>query len=233
MDFKLLLIKSKIWLSKFFILKLYYNLSNRKSEIGIQFNKYLVSDRTDAVVEGFPRSGNTWLTEFMRYKTNLTIASHIHYPFMIRDGIRHNIPVYLVVRHPLDSISSLMVRDNSFTLEAALYYYRSFHIDIFKFIHEIRVIRFEKVTQELDILSREMNNDHNGIEIDKSEIPVFKEHLTLLEKSRYKGHEAANKIGLPDELRIDKKAQLKKKIKNHFKYAETVKIYQQIIEYAR
>lgn len=233
MDFKLLLITLKIFLSRLFILKFYYILSNRRSEIGIPFTRYLVSKRTDVVVEGFPRSGNTWLTEFMRYKTDLTIASHIHYPFMVRDGIRYKIPVYLVVRHPLESISSLMVRDRSYTVESAVYYYLAFHNDILKYVHDIRVISFEKVTQELDVLSREMNKNHHGIEADKNEILVFKDHLVSLEKSRYKGQELVNKIGLPNELRLKKKAQLKNEIKNHSKYADSVERYLQILKYAR
>ena len=191
MDFKLFRIRLKIWLSRLYILKFCYIVSKRQSEIGIRITKYLVSERTDAVVEGFPRSGNTWLTEFIRYKTDLTIASHIHYPFMVRDGIKYNIPVYLVVRHPLESISSLLVRDRSYTVEAAVYYYQAFHKDILKYIHKIRVISFEKVTQELDVLWREI--DSNGFELDKNEVLAFKDHLELLEKSRYNSQEIANK----------------------------------------
>ena len=209
MDFKLLRIRLKIWSSRLSILKYFYILSNRRSDIGIPFTRYLVSEQTDAVVEGFPRSGNTWLTEFFRYKTNLIIASHIHYPFMIKDGAKFNIPVYLVIRHPLECISSLIVRDKSYTIDAALYYYRAFHNDVLSYLHQIKVISFERVTQELDVLSRELNNDHEGLTTDSNEILIFKEHLRLLEESRYNHKESALKIGLPNELRNLEKSQLK------------------------
>ncbi|MDF1737298.1 MAG: hypothetical protein P1U37_18570 [Minwuia sp.] len=66
-------------------------------------------DNTSLVVQGFPRSGNTYLSvslnEYKKFKGN--VFSHIHTPAIFFHALRKNIPVVMPIRDPVSSIVSL------------------------------------------------------------------------------------------------------------------------------
>jgi SAM-dependent methyltransferase len=81
-----------------------------------------ITDRTDLVVEGYPRSGNTFLTGAMRHVVGpeLTVASHVHTPSQVVLAVRRKVPTVVVIRRPADSVVSLVISSPHVPLDLAL-----------------------------------------------------------------------------------------------------------------
>jgi hypothetical protein len=72
----------------------------------------VVNRNHDIVIEGFPRSGNTFLLAYFKeLNPKAQIASHFHTYSQVFWGIRYQIPLLIVIRNPVDSVCSLHIRE--------------------------------------------------------------------------------------------------------------------------
>lgn len=73
----------------------------------------LASRESDIVIDGFPRSANTYFVSFFEIAQDrpLCIGRHLHESWQFRFAERHHIPCVVLVREPLASVSSAMLRD--------------------------------------------------------------------------------------------------------------------------
>lgn len=108
----------------------------------------LVDKETVLVIEGFPRSANTWLTATfeLALPTGVQIAHHTHAAAQVRKGVRHGLPVVLLIRRPRDAVSSLVVRSQGMSIWAALLGYIAFHLGIWSVARRCTIVRFETAT---------------------------------------------------------------------------------------
>ena len=68
----------------------------------------------DLVIEGFPRSANTFIVEFMELSARsrgrqLSIAHHTHDPKNIEFGMANEIPCLVLIRDPLEAVTSYCI----------------------------------------------------------------------------------------------------------------------------
>ncbi|MBU2677838.1 MAG: hypothetical protein KJP16_12225, partial [Gammaproteobacteria bacterium] len=107
-----------------FLFSAAYRVAGRKKEL-------LVTADTDIVIEGFPRSGNTFaVVAFRQAQSNpggLAIAHHLHVPAQIGLAVRYGIPAMVLVRQPDAAIPSLVVRESQVSIDRALKKYIDFH----------------------------------------------------------------------------------------------------------
>lgn len=79
---------------------------------------------TQIVVEGFPRSGNTYAAFVMRYLLNdssgAVVASQVHTPSQVRLAVARSVPTLVVIRRPDDAVSSLLVAAPHVSARSAL-----------------------------------------------------------------------------------------------------------------
>ena len=73
--------------------------------------EFLVSPSTDLVIEGFPRSGNTFAVAafVLSQPRPVRIAHHHHVPAQVIYAVKRGIPVLVVVRKPDDAVLSLVM----------------------------------------------------------------------------------------------------------------------------
>jgi hypothetical protein len=70
----------------------------------------IVSRDADACIEGFIRSGNTFAFHAFRlWNPDAEVAHHTHAAGQLRRAVRLGVPCAVLVRNPLDTISSLMI----------------------------------------------------------------------------------------------------------------------------
>ena len=114
-------------------------------------HEFLVSPSTELVIEGFPRSGNTFaVAAFMLSQPRpVRIAHHHHHvPAQIVYAVRRGIPTLVVVWKPDDAVLSLVIREPFVSIEEALRDYRLFHERIFPYAYGYVVATFEEVTSD-------------------------------------------------------------------------------------
>jgi hypothetical protein len=73
-------------------------------------NRRVVDRHTDLVVEGFPRSGNTYVVAWLSLaRPTLRVASHVHHLAHVRRAQQLGVPVLVLVRPPRDAVLSNLV----------------------------------------------------------------------------------------------------------------------------
>lgn len=156
---------------------LYVSLLKMKRR-GHWSHEWVVSRDTDCVIEGFPRSANSFAHAAFKLSQpesdQLKIATHTHSPAQIIQAVRWKIPTMVCVRRPYDAVRGLL----SFNLElkyhetpnqsisnlslpdfnevrSTLHRWEFFHRQILPFRNNFFIAPFERITREYDVLSRE------------------------------------------------------------------------------
>ena len=107
-----------------------------------------VTKSTDIVVEGFPRSSNTFLTVALQnlLGEGVSIANHYHSSVQFSLGYKLKKPMVLVVREPLNClVSNLLYYPNRSRVEI-IDDYILFHENIRQYLPSIFVVDFNDVT---------------------------------------------------------------------------------------
>lgn len=204
-------------LSKIGLLNKIYFDFNLTHATGDSYRIYAFNKKTDLVLEGYPRSGNTWLRNAILYKKkDISISSHMHYPSSIRLAIKRNIPCIILLRNPLDSISSLMIRDKTYDIKTAIDYYIFFY-ENFTYYKNSNVILldFDLVVNNINLCFKILNDKFNlnlCLFSEKNDLSQFKSFLEKREKDKYSLEEQNLVIGLPSSSREKMKKNISSKI---------------------
>jgi hypothetical protein len=89
----------------------------------------VVGPNTQIVIDGFPRSANTFavIAFRMAQRHEVEVAHHVHLPAQILAGIKANLPTILLIREPEEVVTSLVLRFPHISLAKALRRYVRFH----------------------------------------------------------------------------------------------------------
>lgn len=120
----------------------------------------LISSQTELVIEGFPRSGNTFAVvafEFPQTR-NVFIAHHLHVEAQVLEGVRRGIPVMVVIRDPLSAISSLVVRHPDIDPNEALKDYIRFYSAIEGLSEKVLMAEFNQITRDFGQVIQRFND---------------------------------------------------------------------------
>lgn len=93
-----------------------------------------VRSDTEIVIDGFPRSANTFFTSHFELAQTrpMNLARHLHDAYQITYAERHSIPAVVLIRHPVDAISSALLRDPDMHAKTLLRNYVRFYSEILK-----------------------------------------------------------------------------------------------------
>ena len=134
-------------------------------------NRMLSVDKdTQLVIEGFPRSANTFAVGAFR-KTQpikVRIAHHMHVPAQIIRAVRWKIPTIVLIRHPKDAVVSLVMYDPQISISQALKCYVSFYQAISFCRSHYVVASFEEAIDNYSKIIQKINNKFDTKFIDRS-----------------------------------------------------------------
>lgn len=106
-----------------------------------------VTPDADLVIAGVPGSANSFLRSAVLIDNpDLRISSHAHVWTEVRDGVRWNRPVVLLVRDPLGAAASRIARFGGVSPAEALRDYRDYHRRVLRWADDVVVARFEEAT---------------------------------------------------------------------------------------
>ena len=105
---------------------------------------------TDLVVEGFPRSANTFVkAAFLDANPGRRVASHLHAARSVRRAVRMGVPTVVLVREPVEAVASLLVRDPRVRPRTALRAYLSFYRGVLPVAGQVVVAPFAEATRDM------------------------------------------------------------------------------------
>jgi hypothetical protein len=117
-----------------------------------------ITEETRLVIEGCPRSGNSYALAAFRFANpNAPVASHRHSPTAVRAGLRRGKPVIVIIRRPRPTIASGLqyYPDQPPTWAIALY--RRFHQGLLPMADRVVIATFEEVTENFGDVVRRCN----------------------------------------------------------------------------
>ena len=114
---------------------------------------------TDVVIEGFPRSANTFavIAFELAQSESIRVAHHLHVPSQVIAAAKWGIPTMVLVRDPEEAIFSLVQLRPHITLEQGLKDYVRFYRRILPYRERFVVARFEEVSTDFGALIRRLN----------------------------------------------------------------------------
>jgi hypothetical protein len=115
-----------------------------------KYRELAVSKATQLVIEGFPRSGNTFAVVAFRQaqQESISIASHLHAPAQVIRAVRLEIPTLVLIRNPVDAVLSLVIRHPHISTTWALKSYISFYETIASYRHAYVIGPFDEVIED-------------------------------------------------------------------------------------
>jgi len=113
---------------------------------------------TEAVIEGYPRSGTTFAVAAFRLAQErpVRLAHHLHVPAQILEGLRLGLPVAVLIRRPQDAVLSSVIRAR-IDVERALRMYIRFYERLLPSRHQVVIAPFDLVVSDFGSVIRSMN----------------------------------------------------------------------------
>lgn len=109
-----------------------------------------VRNDTQLVLDGFGGSANTFAWFKMRaMNPGLKMAHHVHLPATVIEGVKRNLPVAVIIRNPVDAVTSLMVRDYYPGIRQGLRHWILFYERLLPLRDSFEVWTFEDITENM------------------------------------------------------------------------------------
>ena len=184
------------------------------------YRDLLVDRRTQIVIEGIPRSGNTFAVVAFEQaqRESVRIAHHLHMPAQVIRAAQWRIPTLLLVRKPKDAVLSWVIREPGVPIRQALKHYISFYEKAAEYRDALVEGFFEEVIRDYGTVLERVNAKfgtgfRSFVHSDDNVKGVF-DRIEELHRAKRGGrldekaiaHPSAVKTGLKDALRKELEA---------------------------
>jgi len=110
-----------------------------------RYDHELTDINYDLLIEGYPRSGNSYLVEMLRLGArDLRILSHRHNPAYVLLALQHGRRVVVLIRNPIDAVASWVIYAKT-DIYDALRYYTEYYRLIIPAIDQLLTINFNSL----------------------------------------------------------------------------------------
>jgi len=136
---------------------LFYPLHALRHPAGSPF---AVRRDTEVVIEGFPRSANSFAVAAFQLAQgrDVPIADHLHVPAQIMRASAWRIPALVIVRPPQDAVRSLVVRYSHIQVGDGLAAYGSFYAALAPLQDSFIVATFDQVITDFGAVTARLNH---------------------------------------------------------------------------
>ncbi len=120
---------------------------------------WVVRTDTEIIIEGFPRSANTFAVYAFAFAQmrKIRIAHHIHVPAQIIKGVKLGIPTLVLIRNPLDTLLSHLVRNPYLSPPISIRSYIHFYKTIIPYKRWFVLGEFTEVTTNFTNIIKKIN----------------------------------------------------------------------------
>jgi hypothetical protein len=119
----------------------------------------VVRKDTDIVIEGFPRSGNTFASVAFRFaqERQVRMAYRLHAPIQLIQATQLNIPAVVLIRKPEDAVLSWVIHRPHIAVNQALRGYIRFYESVLPFLDHLVVADFDTVVTDFNVIIQKVN----------------------------------------------------------------------------
>lgn len=175
---------------------------------------------TEIVIEGFPRSANTYAyVAFMLAQNRpMRVAHHVHGPAQFEVALRFDIPCVMLIRDPVDAVISMAIRDPRLNPGMLMREYVQFYRRVERIAEHVVIADFSAVTECFDLVIEEVNQRFSKEFLlpradDRFQERVRKKVLAMDEADRGgQSERAASTAALPNSVREREKPRIRERI---------------------
>lgn len=196
-------------------------------------HKRLIANRkSELVIEGYPRSGNTFCVVAFSEAQNrkVHIAHHTHAPLQVKLAAYHKVPVIVLVRNPIDLFKSFLIMYPRLTLSTIAHGYNEFYNFVLKKNYICTIVPFNSLVSDfgkvIDKVNEKNNREfHSVVQNKKHENDVFKKIESI---KRLKGTAYETMVSIPNAGREKLKKNLEIDLDNKY-VKRSVEIYNKML----
>lgn len=170
---------------------------------------------TELVIEGFPRSGNTFASAAfdLAQIRPVRVAHHEHASAQVIEAVRREIPAIVLIRRPEDAVLSLVVQHPELSIGQTLRAFVRFHRSLLPYRGRFMVVSFEDLVGDFGAVIRRANERFGtAFEEFVHNEPNARKVLEVIEEDnrrRWAGAELELKMARPSALRDQAKDDLR------------------------
>jgi len=181
------------------------------------FRARYVTRKTELVIEGYPRSGNTFArwAFFTAQSREPVLSDHFHSAGHIRRALRLRVPVLVLIRDPLAAITSFLVYQNGdYSVGLALREYIEFYSEVLRCKDQLVVASFEEATRHFGDVIRRVNRRFGTDFIPFQDTEENREKcFGIMESRRVARNDAAEERAFKIPRPVDAREQLKERMR--------------------
>jgi len=114
---------------------------------------------TDLLIDGFPRSANTYASEaILLANPGLTLAHHLHQPRPVEWAVARNTPALLLIRDPDAAVASFRCFEPRIPIDKAYAGYAYYYERLWPIVPALVVAEFDEVVANLTRVVATLNN---------------------------------------------------------------------------
>jgi hypothetical protein len=182
----------------------------------------VVTPDTQLVIEGFPRSGNTFARRAFVVAQGdgfdrTRVASHLHVPAQVVQAARWQIPTLVVIRRPKDAVLSFAIW-NPISVDQALRYYISFYETVEKYRDVFVLGLFEEITEDYGQVIERINDKFGTtfslFRHDEENVSKVFAHMETYARSKFGKTQWERKVHHPSAVKERMKHEMGYELKN-------------------
>jgi len=118
-----------------------------------------ITDKTELIVEGFPRSGNTFTVFVLQdvAQNQLRLSSHVHHPSQVKLAVQLGLPAILVVREPIGALASYLTYGRHGRPADVLKEYYAYYQELIPYADRVLVLNFEEIISDMPAIVDRIN----------------------------------------------------------------------------
>lgn len=123
------------------------------------YRAYVIDPDTDVVIDGFPRSANTYALYAFQQAVgpDVHVSGHTHAAATVLTAVARGLPCLLVARRPRDSLASLQQHAPRVPLRTLIRANLRFHSRVLPVRDRLVVAEFDEVTRDFGAVMRRLN----------------------------------------------------------------------------
>lgn len=165
-----------------------------------------VTPATQLVIEGFPRSANTFAVNAFQQaqREQVRLAHHLHMPAQVIRAAQLRIPSLVLIRNPEDAITSLVIR-NPQSVEQALRHYIMFYETVAEYRDAFVLGCFEEVISDygrvIERVNARFGTKFATFDHDEEGVKKVFAQIEDIDRTKYEGMIWESKIPRPSVAR--------------------------------
>jgi hypothetical protein len=118
-----------------------------------------ITEKTELIVEGFPRSGNTFTVFALQdvAQHQLRLSSHVHHPSQVKLAVQRGLPTILVVREPVSALASYLTYGRHGRPADVLKEYYAYYQELIPYADRALVLNFDEIILDMPAIIDRIN----------------------------------------------------------------------------